>query len=166
MRAVFTNDGTSKAWAEQNLGYGRNSTGSMYFRNKSIYSYGWHFEIARFIADDVVQLTTRSYSNTTAKHINSVRNAIPKKATVIHVPYFHEIEANLNYFIERMKSLNYKLEHARTLQRKYKREIREEIKNIDQWKKHCMKPLDNYEKEQLSTLNLSITLLRAIWNIG
>jgi hypothetical protein len=55
---------------------GRTSTGSLFFKGSTIYSYGDHFAIAKHIVNEqgqrAVLFTERSYSNTTAKHIRSV----------------------------------------------------------------------------------------------
>jgi len=48
---------------------------SMYFYDKSIYSYGAHFCIAKFIDSKTLLFTERTYSNTTAKHISVVSHA-------------------------------------------------------------------------------------------
>jgi hypothetical protein len=48
---------------------------SLYFYDKSIYSYGSHFCIAKFIDEKTLLFTERTYSNTTAKHISVVSHA-------------------------------------------------------------------------------------------
>lgn len=68
------------AWAHQ-LSEGPFSTpnGSLYWRDKTIYSYGNHFPIATF-RDDIkgyeIVFTGDKYSNSTAKHISATRSAI------------------------------------------------------------------------------------------
>ena len=63
---LFANQTQSEATTQ-----GRN----FYFYNKSIYSYGIHFCIAKFVDENTLLFTEKSYSNTTAKHINHVRHA-------------------------------------------------------------------------------------------
>lgn len=53
---------------------GKNSNRSFYFYGDTIYSYGSHFPIATHYKN-VVLFTLRSYSVSTAKHINLVRSA-------------------------------------------------------------------------------------------
>lgn len=59
---------------EQNEAY--TPTRNFKFYGKSIYSYGSHFCIAKFIDSDTLLFTERGYSNTTAKHI-----ALTERAT-------------------------------------------------------------------------------------
>jgi hypothetical protein len=52
---------------------------SMFFSNNTIYSYGYHFAIAKHMENEngkFVLFTTRSYSNTTAKHQSKMRYSI------------------------------------------------------------------------------------------
>lgn len=70
-------------WANQSQPEGR--SGNMFFEGPSIYSYGRHFEIARFQPKNVktrdgrrvVLFTTRVYSVSTAKHKSYTARAIP-----------------------------------------------------------------------------------------
>lgn len=67
-------------WAHQlNSPYKKDThAGSLFYEGLTIYSYGYHFAIATHDKDsfNTVFFTTRSYSNTTAKHIQTVRNAV------------------------------------------------------------------------------------------
>ena len=76
MKNVFKTDEVAHIWAQQKQDEGRNAQGNFYFTGKTIFSYGGHFPIASFVAPGVVLITTRGYSNTTAKHIWAVRDAI------------------------------------------------------------------------------------------
>jgi DNA-directed RNA polymerase subunit RPC12/RpoP len=63
-------------WASGGQDSARNAgSGNFYFSGDTIYSYGSHFPIARLVPGAVL-MTTRSYSNTTAKHIGFVRQAL------------------------------------------------------------------------------------------
>ena len=63
---------------------------NMFYVDKTIYSYGYHFPIAR-ITDSVVEgrtvilFTTRGYSVSTSKHISYTRGAINDNYIVIEV---------------------------------------------------------------------------------
>jgi hypothetical protein len=92
----MNNSQLAHVWAQQEKVSGKAS--NMFFEGKSIFSYGHHFEIARFINDSVVLFTTQGYSNSTAKHKNHVLNAIRHKQ-VICVPYVDaQHKKNIEYF--------------------------------------------------------------------
>lgn len=77
MRNVFSNSELAHTYASQSQNSGRSS--SMFFEGSTIYSYGYHFPIARIITNEQGQeallFTTRGYSNTTGKHISIVSAA-------------------------------------------------------------------------------------------
>lgn len=70
-------------WANRKQASGK--SGSMFFENDTIYSYGHHFPIARHVNADTILFTTRDYSTTTAGHKSGARRAIPADKTVIYV---------------------------------------------------------------------------------
>lgn len=76
MRTVFTNEEVARVWYRQEQNEGRGSGGNLYFHGNTIYSYGSHFPIAKILDDGKILFTTRSYSNSTAKHINYVWRAV------------------------------------------------------------------------------------------
>lgn len=71
-------------WAQQNQSLGR--SGNLFFDGPSIYSYGLHFCIATFVKPNVVLLTTKTYSVSTAKHIGYVHSAIGGHIKTFNVP--------------------------------------------------------------------------------
>lgn len=77
-------------WAGQRESSGQNSGGNFYFHGKDIYSFGPHFRCASVEINQqgkqAYLVTTCKYSNTTAKHMNFVRNAIPFGETVFNTP--------------------------------------------------------------------------------
>ena len=75
MKKVNSPQDTAHLFASQSQSEARTPNGSLYFNGKSIYSYGGHFCIAKFIDDKTLLFTERSYSNTTAKHISCVSYA-------------------------------------------------------------------------------------------
>lgn len=91
MKKVF-NDQSQIAhlWANQHQTEARNSNNSFYFYGSTIYSYGSHFAIAKHTTNEAGEVatlfTTRSYSNTTAKHINITRQAARNK-NLIFCPF-------------------------------------------------------------------------------
>lgn len=70
-------------WANEKQESGK--ANSMFFRDKTIYSYGTHFPIARHENADTILFTTQTHSISTAKHIAYTRDAIPPTKTVINV---------------------------------------------------------------------------------
>lgn len=68
MKTVFGNKELTHAWAHQTQEHGRNSNGSLFFRDKVLFSYGEHFPLARLYNNGWVVVNSRSYSLTTGKH--------------------------------------------------------------------------------------------------
>jgi hypothetical protein len=75
MKKVNSPQDTAHLFATQSQIEARTPSGSLYFYDKSIYSYGSHFCIAKFIDEKTLLFTERTYSNTTAKHISVVGHA-------------------------------------------------------------------------------------------
>jgi len=76
MKKVFSN--TSEVvhvFAQQSQQEGRNQSGSIYFRDNRIYSYGSHYLLGEFINSDTIIINDFGYSVTTSKHINELINA-------------------------------------------------------------------------------------------
>ena len=87
MKKVFSSaSGVAHAFALQNQYEGRNSARSFYFISDSLYSYGAHFCIAKFISEDTVLITERKYSSTTAKHVRHAWRALNHK-NLVQCPY-------------------------------------------------------------------------------
>jgi hypothetical protein len=81
MRKVFSNSMVAHVWAQQSQPEGRSANGQFYFDGPTIYSYGSHFPVARFtdarLGDQqVVLVTSRGYSVTTARHKREVWHAL------------------------------------------------------------------------------------------
>lgn len=111
MKRVFRNhDEVCHVWAQQTQSQGR--AGNIFFEGKSIYSYGRHFEMARFVDDETVFITTRGYSVSTARHLSLVRRAVRHK-TVFTVPDFNYHPDNVRYLIEKARDHFDKAKRAR-----------------------------------------------------
>jgi hypothetical protein len=82
MKKVFNNSELAHAFALQNQYEGRTTNGSFYFYGTELFSYGSHFCIAKFVNADTVLFTTRTYSNTTAKHLNYSAQALSHKRKI------------------------------------------------------------------------------------
>lgn len=102
-------------WAQQEKSSAQGS--HFYFEGRTIYSYGAHFPIARFVDADTVLFTTRSYSISTSKHINYARSAVHHK-TVFHVADLDANrdsahKANFEDYAQRVKQLVEKAARSR-----------------------------------------------------
>ena len=69
---------------------------NMFFEGNVIYSYGYHYEIAHRVKTDtnevVIFINDNGYSNSTAKHVNHVVNAIPEDVLMFRVPFVRPAE--------------------------------------------------------------------------
>ena len=80
----MNNQQVAHVWAQQNTAQGDGS--NFYFRGATIYSYGDHFPLAKFVTPDVVLFNSGSYSVSTSKHQSYARNALAGYITVFEVP--------------------------------------------------------------------------------
>jgi hypothetical protein len=81
MKKVFnSNDAVIHAYAQQpndRNAEGRTSGGgNVFFEGISLYSYGRHYELARYLDNDTVLINDTGYSVSTAKHISKARHAL------------------------------------------------------------------------------------------
>lgn len=98
--------------------------GSLYYQGNTIYSYGSHFPIATHTTNKkgvkAIVMTTKGYSNTTAKHISIVGSAISHE-NVIYCPHlpagFYTFESehanNFNRWVSDIKSIAKSLPRAK-----------------------------------------------------
>jgi hypothetical protein len=105
MRKVFnSHEQVSHIWASQSQDEGR--AGNIFFEGEKIYSYGYHFCIARFAPEffaPVVLFTNRGYSNSTAKHKGIVSRAIPRDYQIVYC-YAPDksIQTNVDYWLHKI----------------------------------------------------------------
>lgn len=102
MKKVFQN--TSEVvhvFAQQTQSEGRNQSGSIYFRDNRIYSYGSHYLLGEFINDKTIIINDFGYSVTTSKHIEGLKNATSQYnrfyTSSIDIKY---IETEINAFLK------------------------------------------------------------------
>lgn len=75
MKKVFgSHSEVAHIWAQQNQAEGKASR--VFFEGPTIYSYGHHFPMARFVDKNTVFLTTKGYSVSTSKHMGYVRHSL------------------------------------------------------------------------------------------
>jgi len=118
MKKVLNADNVAHVWAYQSQNEARTPNNSFYFYNETIYSYGSHFPIAKHITNSQGQkgilFTTRSYSNTTSKHLHKTWAAIPDKENIIycHNPHF-TVNDNLTVWDREINALYQSLSKAK-----------------------------------------------------
>ncbi len=120
---VFDTDMVAHVWAQQTQQSGRNkSNGNFYFEGDTIYSYGSHFPIAKQITRNgkkCVLFTTRTYSNTTAGHIQCVRRALSdQNGPVFNIPSVRSSMFGDHTLSEHKDNLTYYANHHAELARK------------------------------------------------
>lgn len=108
MKTVFSNhDQVAHIWASQSQDQGR--AGNIFFEGDKIYSYGYHFCIARFANEflaPIVLFTNRGYSNSTAKHKGIVSRAIPDIYQIVYC-YAPDkgMQTNIDYWLHKIDQL-------------------------------------------------------------
>lgn len=113
MKKVNTPENVAHLFANQTQSEARTQTNNFYFYDKNIYSYGSHFCIAKFVDANTLLFTERSYSNTTAKHINHVRHATSHINKIYCSNPIGTHEENFKYWLNQAETNIEKLKNAR-----------------------------------------------------
>lgn len=113
MRKVVSPPEVAHLFATQCQVEATNQNRSFYFIRKNIYSYGSHFCIARFVDDKTLLFTERSYSNTTAKHINHVHHATSHIDRIWCAYPIGTHSDNFEYWLNEAEGVTAKLKNAR-----------------------------------------------------
>lgn len=132
MKRVFSNAMVAHVWAQQTQSEGHSANGQFYFRDTTIYSYGSHFPIARFVTNEAGQravlFTTRDYSITTSAHKGDVHRALHgSDLPVFHTPQPDQrvsAEQSLTEYRKRFVSLLDKAKRARKCKADYLNDAR------------------------------------------
>ena len=141
MRIVLKNHNeVAHFWANKVQTTGKSN--NMFFNNDIIYSYGYHFPIAKHINNNLILFTSKGYSVSTSKHLSITRLAIPNEKEVLIVPNIEIYNDrsnkglhidNIKYFINEIK-LNFgKSEKARKYKEMY---LRNGLANINNMKRY------------------------------
>lgn len=89
MKNFKSNSELCKAWVNNTHNSGK--ANNMFFENDTIYSYGYHYQIAKIFfgpnGDRIVFINSNGYSTTTARHTRHVLNTIPDGIHVFKVPF-------------------------------------------------------------------------------
>ena len=70
MKTVFTNSECIHTFAQQTQNNGRTSNNNIFFEEDKIYSYGYHYELGRFLDDKTILINDKGYSVSTGNHIS------------------------------------------------------------------------------------------------
>ena len=90
---------------------------NVFFEDKSLYSYGYHYKMATFIKGGAVVINDRGYSVTTNKHISQTRSACS------HYKQFLTTEIDVNFVYDKVKDLVSLIPTARKRKAEYINEI-------------------------------------------
>ena len=111
MRNILKNiSETAHFWANNIQPSGKAS--NLFFENNIIYSYWYHFPIAKHIKDNIILFTSEDYSVSTSKHKNEVLHAIPHNKKIFTVPRVNIYDDrnniglhtdNIKYYISEIK---------------------------------------------------------------
>jgi hypothetical protein len=104
MKKVFSNSELVHVFAAQTQNEGKSQ--NMFFYDKKIYSYGYHYLLGEFINDSTILINDSGYSNTTQKHISLLR-----QATRQYKQYFTK-QVDLDLVYNQITTLNSKLARA------------------------------------------------------
>lgn len=141
MRKVLKNHNeVAHYWANKVQTNGKSS--NMFFQGEVIYSYGYHFPIAKHINNNLILFTSKGNSISTSKHLGITRAAIPNEIEVLTVPNIEVYNDrsnkglhidNIKYFINEIKTNFGKSERARKYKEHY---LRTGLANIDNMKRY------------------------------
>lgn len=95
----MNNSMVAHLWANEKKESARGS--NLFFEGRSIYSYGYHFEVGRIVrnkcGEKAYLLNDKYYSSPTCKHQHCVRSAIPTGSKVFSVGYNMSDDGSMGY---------------------------------------------------------------------
>lgn len=99
----MNNSMVAHLWANEKKESARGS--NLFFEGRSIYSYGYHFEVGRIVrnkcGEKAYLLNDEYYSSSTCKHQRCVRSAIPTGSKVFSVGYLSPVDWSLSKRLSR-----------------------------------------------------------------
>ena len=84
---------------------------NMFYDDDIIYSYGYHFPIAKHINNNLILFTSKGYSSSTGKHKNITISSIPSEIEVLSVP---EVDIRSNTFTSHIDNIKYFIDEIKT----------------------------------------------------
>ena len=128
MRKVLRNTNeVIHVFSQQTQSEGRNQSGSIFFEYAKVYSYGYHYLLGQFIDKETILINDKGYSNTTAKHINSLSGATS------HKRQFFKTKCELEFVHPTIKDYLQKLPRATKNKGYYLREIFSLYKSLNDY---------------------------------
>lgn len=146
MRKVLKNHNeVAHFWANKVQSEGKAS--NMFFESGIIYSYGYHFPIAKHIKKDVILFTSDNYSVSTSQHKSIVRQSIPHNKIVLTIPKIdsgkyssldlsiEDHKKNIKYYISEIKNNVGKSNRSRKYKEHYLNAVSSLITELKQYLK-------------------------------
>lgn len=123
----MNNSMVAHLWANEKKESARGS--NLFFEGRSIYSYGYHFEVGRIVrnkcGEKAYLLNDEYYSSSTCKHQRCVRSAIPTGSKVFSVGYNMSDDGSMAFITSRLELIKEVIE-------KYKK-VRTSLSYRDVW---------------------------------
>lgn len=125
-RHVYPTDEVPHLWAHKTQSGARNQHGNLFFSGDTIYSYGYHFPIARHVVSPKgkpgILITDKTWSNTTSGHVWAVHRAITGlcPSFTVHDVYGSPKE-QLQFFHRNVEFAREELSEAKLKSQKVKR---------------------------------------------
>lgn len=123
----MNNSMVAHLWANEKKESGKGS--NLFFEGRSIYSYGYHFEVGRIVrnkcGEKAYLLNDKYYSSSTCKHQRCVRSAIPTGSKVFSVGYNMSDDGSMAFITSQLELIKEVIE-------KYKK-VRTELSYRDIW---------------------------------
>ena len=107
MKKVFNNTDCVHTFAQRTQNNGRTSNNNIFFEGDKIYSYGYHYELGRFLDDKTILINDEGYSPTTGKHISLLSGATSQYKR------YYTTEVNIHLVHDKIMYLKKKLSKAR-----------------------------------------------------
>lgn len=153
----MNNSQLAHAWANQTKPAATAS--NFYFRGPTIFSYGDHFPIATLDRGTVL-FTSRSYSNSTCKHLSHARRAIPHGVPVIHcrhplTEYGTAHQSNLETFTDELETTLAKYTKAKKWKDFHAEQITRQLENVHAYLAH----FKTKKKDQPAALKKIIAII-------
>lgn len=123
----MNNSMVAHLWANEKKESARGS--NFFFEGRSIYSYGYHFEVGRIVRNKCGKkaylLNDKYYSSSTCKHQHCVRSAIPTGSKVFYVGYNMYDDGSMAFITSQLELIKEVIE-------KYKK-VRTSLSYRDVW---------------------------------
>lgn len=126
MKTVFNNSDCVHTFAQRTQDKGRTSNKNIFFEGDSIYSYGYHYELGRFLDDKTILINDEGYSNSTSKHIYLLIGATSQ------YKQYYKTKVNIHSVHDKIMHLKSKLARARKPQM-YISEIYERWNSLNEY---------------------------------